>query len=856
MLICQFCGEKNPVGASFCDGCGGALNSAAAAQASAHAKAQVAQATAQQKAVRARQAPPTPYGTGRLPPRTLLGKRYLVLKNVGQGGMAAVYQATDTRANRVVAVKEMSQEGLSPEELKEALESFAAEAKLLKSLNHENLPKVYDSFSENARHYLVMEFIEGQTLEQRLTATHGPAPEADALRWAAQLCAVLHYMHTRKPPIIFRDLKPANIMLTPQGKIKLIDFGIARIFTPNRRRDTQALGTPGYAPPEQYGSAQTDARADVYALGATLYQLLTAYDVAKTPFALPSMQTRNPAISPHVRLAVERATRLDRNQRYESIAAFQRDLLSPTGMYLQSGAMAQTPADALRLLASQPAEGAEALYAGRVADWMTRWRRADLADAARRAVNTHSDRAAGLRSFLATAQGGGAARSTAGPKANTPPGGRASRQGQPGASGGMPPLVGKVGNALAAGAIAAVTTGMSGRAKGQAGAGDAIKAAMKAAATTFASTASSVTLPSVQPRELDLGRVLAGQDATGTLTVSGQGNAVSGSVRALSPWIIVDKQHFGAASTLITVTARTSAISGFGAQRGMIEISVSTQRVYIPVKVDVAAPPRPIINIVPPPPRATAAPASPAARFPGARPVGRNPAQPVLKRRALASSGAEGVRFALSVIVALALALSLAWGLPIALGMWASTVVQSAATRAMVFLLVAACAAAGGALAPYLGGARSPGRGRTAAAGAIVGGALALNLSVPFLQSPTIAASVIFPEAQQVGAVALTLPIMVALGAAIGAQRWVSRALLVVARAISAHPGLVLVASAALGGWAGLTLTQASLSAAFHQASPLIGVFSGCGAIIGIALGLALSATVGALTRRFATVAP
>ncbi|MGH2501261.1 MAG: protein kinase domain-containing protein, partial [Ktedonobacterales bacterium] len=310
MMTCPFCSAKNPVGASFCDGCGGALTSAVASQASARAQAQAAQATAKQQAVRASQAAPH-IGTGRLPPRTLLNKRYLVIKAVGQGGMAAVYQASDTRANRTVAIKEMSQDGLSPDELRETVEGFNAEARMLQSLSHDNLPRVYESFSENARHYLVMEFIEGQTLEQRMIAARGALPEAEVLGWAAQLCAALDYLHTHNPPVIFRDLKPANIMVTPKGKVKLIDFGIARTFNRIRTHDTQALGTPGYAPPEQYGSAQTDPRADIYALGATLYQLLTAYDVSKTPFALPPMQTRNPSISPNVRRAIERATRLD-----------------------------------------------------------------------------------------------------------------------------------------------------------------------------------------------------------------------------------------------------------------------------------------------------------------------------------------------------------------------------------------------------------------------------------------------------------------------------------------------------------------------------------------------------------------
>ncbi|MGO8949221.1 MAG: protein kinase domain-containing protein, partial [Ktedonobacterales bacterium] len=156
----------------------------------------------------------------------------------------------------------------------------------------------------------------------------GPLPEAEVLRWAEQLTSVLGYLHSQQPPIIFRDLKPSNIMLAADGQIKLIDFGIARVFAPGRTRDTQVLGTPGFAPPEQYGKAQTDARADIYALGCTLYQLLTGYDPGTTPFNLPPIPTRNANVSPQVQQAVERATKLNRDERYPSMEAFEQDLAS------------------------------------------------------------------------------------------------------------------------------------------------------------------------------------------------------------------------------------------------------------------------------------------------------------------------------------------------------------------------------------------------------------------------------------------------------------------------------------------------------------------------------------------------
>jgi serine/threonine protein kinase len=315
MVKCQYCRTENRADATYCNSCGGLLPGQSP-PASRPAGSSPAATRVPNNA------------TGRLPPQTRLAGAYLVIKNVGQGGMAAVYQATDLRNNTTVAIKEMSQDGLTPDELKEALASFRFEADTLMRLRHPNLPRVFGTFSEGARHYLVMDFIAGQTLEQMQQAAGGGAlPEAEVLGWAKQLCSVLGYLHSQRPPIIFRDLKPANIMVTARGQVQLIDFGIARVFAPGRTRDTQVLGTPGFAPPEQYGKAQTDARADIYALGCTLYQLLTGYDPATTPFNLPPMSSRNPRISPRVQRAIEKATQLTREARYPTIEEFGRDLL-------------------------------------------------------------------------------------------------------------------------------------------------------------------------------------------------------------------------------------------------------------------------------------------------------------------------------------------------------------------------------------------------------------------------------------------------------------------------------------------------------------------------------------------------
>ncbi len=224
--------------------------------------------------------------TGSLPEKTLLGGRYQLEIRIGQGGMGAVYKAMDTRFNnRPVAIKEMSRAGLSPARVQDAEADFEREARLLADLLHPNLPRIYDNFAEDERSYLVMDFIEGQTLEDYLEQTGGGSvPLEQVLDWGIQLCDVLNYLHTHQPPIIFRDLKPSNVMISGSGHIYLIDFGIARIFKPGQSHDTVALGSPGFAAPEQYGKAQSTPRSDLYSLGALLHCLLTGVDPSEQPF--------------------------------------------------------------------------------------------------------------------------------------------------------------------------------------------------------------------------------------------------------------------------------------------------------------------------------------------------------------------------------------------------------------------------------------------------------------------------------------------------------------------------------------------------------------------------------------------
>lgn len=275
----------------------------------------------------------TPPGglTGHLPPQTLLSGRYQIVRRMGRGGMGAVYQATDTRIiGKLWAIKEMSDAALTDsQERQQAREAFRREATILALLDHPNLPKVSDFFVEGDKLYLVMEFIEGQTLQERLDDASGPLSEAQVLNWAAQLCDVLGYLHSRTPPIIFRDLKPGNVMVDAAGQIKLIDFGVARLFKPGQARDTANFGTVGYAPPEQYGQGQTDARSDVYALGVLLHQLLTRYDPTMTPFNLPPARKVNPAVSAQVEQAIIQATQPVPVHRYQNMSEFKAALPGP-----------------------------------------------------------------------------------------------------------------------------------------------------------------------------------------------------------------------------------------------------------------------------------------------------------------------------------------------------------------------------------------------------------------------------------------------------------------------------------------------------------------------------------------------
>jgi serine/threonine-protein kinase len=292
--------------------------------------------------------PPGPQAllTGMLPADSVLHSRYVVVKLIDKGGMAAVYQVTDLHLPGAQwAVKEMSNTAISdPAERQRAVAAFRQEAQLLASLSHPNLPRVVDSFSQDGKQYLVMEYVDGETLEQIASSATAPLDEGQVLSWMVQLCGVLTYLHGRQPPVIFRDLKPANIMMDRQGRLKLIDFGIARHFKPGQTNDTQPMGTPGYAAPEAYGRGQSDARSDLYSLGVTLHALLTGHDPGTTPFHLPPIRKLAPRASEQVETIVQRATQMDPASRYQSAVEMKQALLHAAGQLAQAPTHAASPA--------------------------------------------------------------------------------------------------------------------------------------------------------------------------------------------------------------------------------------------------------------------------------------------------------------------------------------------------------------------------------------------------------------------------------------------------------------------------------------------------------------------------------
>lgn len=331
-VLCARCRQEVPAASTFCPACGFDLHAASGR-----------------------------YATGFLPISQPLHGRYVIERRLAQGGQSALYIVRDMLDGGTQrALKEMSESNLGPNEREKAINDFIREAEMLRSLDHPALTKVYDRFVEGQKHFLVMEYIRGRNLEDELIATGQPLEWRRVVQWGIQLCDVLWYLHNQNPPIIYRDLKPANVMLTPEGRLKLVDFGIARWLYPARARDTSQLGTDGYAPLEQY-TARSEPRSDIYALGASLYHLLTGRvpEGAPTRMAgqpLTPIRDVNPAVPEAVEHVVLKALALQARERFAHATQFSEALewtLHPqSGPLHESGLPAGHP-----LSASTPSFG-------------------------------------------------------------------------------------------------------------------------------------------------------------------------------------------------------------------------------------------------------------------------------------------------------------------------------------------------------------------------------------------------------------------------------------------------------------------------------------------------------------------
>lgn len=444
------------------------------------------------------------------------------------------------RRGILCAIKEMSLSMVPPEEQARAIQNFKIEAKMLWGLSHPNLPAFTNFFTENQCYFLVMEYIDGNTLEDLLERQAAPFPERRVLRWAEQLCDVLEYLHSQNPPIIFRDMKPGNIMLTRQGHIKLIDFGIARFFRPAHGPDTQLLGTPGYAPPEQYGTAQTDERSDIYSLGMTLFHLLTN-TLSEKGFGVKVKDVRaaNPQVSLSVARALEKATALEPEMRYENVAAFRLAFCGASSFCFETGEMATEPQALAELCAYYPEEASEYLANGEIDSWLDHIGEAALARATRRIRTMYPDPLESVEQFL---------RVVVGPNA------RMRDDAIPYANGYT--IDNKMDRESKATLMHQTLT---------------YRESLPPIFTTNRRSSMQVS-----PRRLDFGPVYpSGLSAPLGITISGyQGLRVSGTIRSSEPWIKIERTEFDGMNTYVNVRIQSSRLNSYRHYQGSIVISL------------------------------------------------------------------------------------------------------------------------------------------------------------------------------------------------------------------------------------------------------------------------------------------
>lgn len=252
---------------------------------------------------------------------TVVGGKYKILYRVGHGGMSNVYLAINEAANKEWAIKEIDKERKGVRQVPET------ETAIMKRLDHPHLPRIVDVIETETTYLILMDYIEGQTL-RKIVDDQGAQKQEDVVDWALQLCDVLDYLHNLDPPIIYRDMKPENIMLRPDGTVVLIDFGIAREYKESADSDTRALGTIGYAAPEQYGGeGQTDARTDIYTLGATMYHLVTGKNPTKPPYEMRPIRRWDPSLSSGLESIIIKCTKNNPEDRYQNIKELQYALL-------------------------------------------------------------------------------------------------------------------------------------------------------------------------------------------------------------------------------------------------------------------------------------------------------------------------------------------------------------------------------------------------------------------------------------------------------------------------------------------------------------------------------------------------
>ena len=260
---------------------------------------------------------------------TVLKDRYEIIKVIGQGGMSTVYQAKDLKNNNhLLAIKDVDRAGFRDNQQMEQ-KLAVSEGRILEQLSNPHLPKIYEIIENQDNFLLVMDYIEGVSLDKVISYA-GPQPVERVLNWGIQICEVLHYLHSQPTPIIYRDMKPGNVILRPDGYLTLIDFGTARTMKLNvqMREDTICIGTAGFAAPEQYGGyGQSTERTDIFCLGATLYNLVTGHSPSENPVGIHPLDFWNPALanSP-LQVIISKATRNDPNERYQTVMEMYDDL--------------------------------------------------------------------------------------------------------------------------------------------------------------------------------------------------------------------------------------------------------------------------------------------------------------------------------------------------------------------------------------------------------------------------------------------------------------------------------------------------------------------------------------------------